>query len=189
MKWEFLHIFISILRLKIRTHNCQAETTNKNKFDNFWHYILIFNKLSPYNIPSNRYQHAYFCWNWKPMENLRRITYLPFSKVTVNSLCEQLSSLLEVEALLEGHLLTIKAGCFGVGRVLDSLPSMNTTFDMVGRSFGSSCTHNSPTFTHFKYSSVVHVWHSVWSINSSALSTFHKCHAWKSIIHWNVLLY
>lgn len=85
------------------------------------------------------------------------LSYLPVSKVTVNSLREKVSSLLEVDALLEGHLLTTKAGSLGVGRVLDSLPSIKTTFDMVGRSFGSSCKHRSPTFTHFKHSSALHV--------------------------------
>lgn len=75
----------------------------------------------------------------------------------VNSLLENVSGLLEEEALLllEGHRLTIKAGCLGAGIVAVSLPSMKTTCDMVGRSLGSSCTHKSPTLTHFKYSSLL----------------------------------
>ena len=105
------------------------------------------------------------------------IFYLPCSIVTVNSLREKVSSLLEVDALLEGHLLITKAGSLGLGRVLDSLPSIKTTFDIVGRSFGSSCKHNSPTFTHFKHSSALHVWLSVWSMNSNSLLSFHKSHA------------
>lgn len=86
-----------------------------------------------------------------------RIFYLPCSIVTVNSLREKVSNLLEVDALLEGHLLITKAGSLGLGRVLNSLPSMKTTFDIVGRSFGSSCKHKSPTITHFKHSSALHV--------------------------------
>jgi hypothetical protein len=59
------------------------------------------------------------------------------------------SCLLEEVALLERPLHETNAGCFGVGIVATSLSSMVRTFDMVGRAFGSSCTHKSPTFTHF----------------------------------------
>ena len=97
--------------------------------------------------------------------------------MTVNSLLENVSCLIEEEALLEGNRLTIKASYLGVGRVAVSLPSMKTTLDMVGQSLGSSCTHSSPTFTHFKYSSVLQLSHRVWSIKSSAFSSFHECHA------------
>ena len=114
--------------------------------------------------------------------------YRPFSKVTVNPLLEHVSGLLEEECpLVEGHRLTIKAGCLGVGRVAFSLPSMKTTLDMVGRSFGSSCTHKSPTFTHFKYSSVLQLLRSVCSIKSSAFSSFHKCHAWDQFKIWKFM--
>jgi hypothetical protein len=57
----------------------------------------------------------------------------------------------EEEAVLERDLLTTKAACLGIGRVAVSLPSMKTTFDIVGRSFGSSCTHKSPTLTPQKF--------------------------------------
>jgi hypothetical protein len=110
-------------------------------------------------------------------EKRKLLHYRPSSKVTVNTLLEQVSGLLEEEALLEGHLLRTKAGCLGFGRVAASLPSMKTTLDIVGRSLGSSCTHKSPTFTHFKYSFVLQLPDSVWSIKSSDLSSFHKCHA------------
>lgn len=104
--------------------------------------------------------------------------YLPSSNVTVNSLCENVSGLLEEDALLEGHRLTTNAGCLGVGSVAVSLPSMKTTFDMVGRSLGSSWTHNKPTLMHFKYSSFLQLSHSVFSNKSSAFSSFQRCHAW-----------
>ena len=69
----------------------------------------------------------------------RGSVYRPFSKVMVNSLFENVSGLLEeFEAPLEpeGQRLTMKAGCLGVGTVAVSLPSMNTTCDIVGRSPG-----------------------------------------------------
>ena len=59
------------------------------------------------------------------------------------------SGLLEDDAVLD-PLLSIKAGRLGAGTVVESLSSMVMTFDMVGRSLGSSWTHKSPTFTHFK---------------------------------------
>lgn len=116
---------------------------------------------------------------YKTLLNLHH--HRPSSKVTVITLLEHVSGLLEEEALLEGHRLTMKAGCFGFGRVAVSLPSMKTTLDMVGRSFGSSCTHKSPTFTHFKYSCVLQLSRRVWSSKSSAFSSFHKCHAWDEL--------
>lgn len=63
--------------------------------------------------------------NGNDIDNL--FGYRPSSNVTVSSLLEQVSGLLEEEALLEGHRLTTKAGCLGVGRVAVSLPSMKTT--------------------------------------------------------------
>jgi hypothetical protein len=98
--------------------------------------------------------------------------------VAVNSL--MLSPLLEEEDVLESDLLTTKAGCLGVGRVAASLPSMKTTFDIVGRSLGSSCTHKSPTLTHLKNSLVLQLSRNVWSIKSNALFSFHNFHAWGS---------
>jgi hypothetical protein len=58
--------------------------------------------------------------------------------------------LVEELVVLEEPAPRTKAGRFGVGTVAASLSSMVTTFDKVGQSFGSSCTHKSPIFTHFK---------------------------------------
>jgi hypothetical protein len=69
------------------------------------------------------------------------------SKLLVNSV--HVSGLLEELALLERPLRGTNAGYFGVATVAFSLSNMVTTFDMVGRSLGSSSTHKSPTFTHF----------------------------------------
>ena len=96
-----------------------------------------------------------------------------------NSLLEDGSGLLEEEAEPERSRLTMNAGCFGTGSVAVSLLSITTAVAMVGRSLGSSCTHNSPTFTHLKNSFVLHVSLIVWSINSNTLSSFHNFHAWE----------
>lgn len=97
----------------------------------------------------------------------------PSFKVSVNSLFDNGSE----EALLESGLFTTKAGCLGLGRFPFSLPSMTTTFDIVGRSFGSSCTHNSPTLKHLKNSFSLQVSLNGGSIKSSALFSFHSFHA------------
>jgi hypothetical protein len=68
-------------------------------------------------------------------------------KLLVDSVC--VLGLVEELVVLEGPIPGTKAGLFGVGTVAASLSSMIKTFDMVGRSFGSSCTHKSPIFTHF----------------------------------------
>ena len=77
--------------------------------------------------------------------------------VARNSLFKDASGLLEEEAELERSLLTTKAGCLGTGSVAVSLLSITTAAAMVGRSLGSSCTHNSPTFAHLRNSFVLHV--------------------------------
>ena len=86
----------------------------------------------------------------------------------------------EEGAKLGGPLLTTKAGCWGTGSVAISLLSMRNALGMVGRSLGSTCTHNNPTFTHLKNSLMLHVSLSVWSIRSYTLSSFHNLHAWNN---------
>ena len=105
--------------------------------------------------------------------------YRPCSKVDVNSLTDK--SLLE-ELVSEGDLLVTKAGCLGLGRLAVSFPSMKTTFDIIGRSLGSSCTHNRPTFAHLRNSFPLHVSLSVASIRSNGLLSFHNFHACEAII-------
>ena len=68
------------------------------------------------------------------------------SRLFVMSLFD--SGLLE-EVELERSLVMQKAGCLRVGRFVVSLSSILITFDMVGRSLGSSCTHQRPIFMHF----------------------------------------
>lgn len=105
------------------------------------------------------------------------ICHLPSSRVTVNWLLEQVSGLPDEEALLEGHLLTTKAGCLGPGILVFSLPSMSSTLDIVGRSKGSSCTHRSPTFKHLKSSFALQVFLRIGSKRSKAFSSFHRFQA------------
>ena len=97
------------------------------------------------------------------------------------SLFQDASGLLDDEAVLEGPLFMTKAGSLGTGIVAVSLLSSTTATAMVGRSLGSSCTHNSPTFTHLVNSFVLHVSLSVWSISSNTLSSFHSFHAYDSL--------
>ena len=73
--------------------------------------------------------------------------YRPSSKLIVISIF--VSGLLEDEAVVLEPLLRTKAGCLGVGSVATSPSSIVMTFDMLGRSLGSSWTHKSPIFTHF----------------------------------------
>lgn len=87
------------------------------------------------------------------------------------------STLLDIEAVLESVVLVTKAGCFGIGRLAVSLPSNTTTLDMVGRSLGSSCTHNSPTCTHLNTSLALQLDRSVESIKSNGLPSCHSLHA------------
>ena len=107
--------------------------------------------------------------------------YLPSSKLTVISLLEPIFGLVEEEETkLGGPLLRTKAGFLDTGSVAISLLSMRNALDMVGRSLGSYCTHNNPTFTHLKNSFILHVSLSVWSIRSYTLSSIHNLHAWNS---------
>jgi hypothetical protein len=99
--------------------------------------------------------------------------YLPSnSKLLVNS------KLLELTVLERPE--TSNVGCFGVGSVPVSLSSMVTTFDMVGRSFGSICTHKSPICTHFTNWSALQTSCSVGSIKSTTLFSPHNLHAWEN---------
>ena len=82
-----------------------------------------------------------------------------------------------IEEALDSPLLRTKAGSLGIGTVTVSLSSMVTTFDMVGRSLGSSCMHRSPTFTHFVNRSALQDSCRFWSIKSNTLVSVHNLHA------------
>jgi len=86
--------------------------------------------------------------------------------------------LLEQEAVPERPLRIKKAGFLGTGKFAVSLLSITTTFDMVGRSDGSSCTHKSAAFTHLRNSLVLQLSRNVSSIKSNALSSLHNLQAW-----------
>lgn len=114
-------------------------------------------------------------------------SYLPSSKLTMISLVEHVFGLPEEEeAMLEGPLLTTKAGCLGTVSAVFLLWRMRNTLDMLGWSLRSSCTHKSPTLTRLKNSLVSHVWVCVWSIRSNTLSSFIIYKPGKNFWHWNV---
>lgn len=89
-----------------------------------------------------------------------------------------LSCSLEAKAVPERPLRIKKAGFLGTGKFAVSLLSITTTFDMVGRSAGSSCTHKSAAFTHLRNSLVLQISRNVSSIKSNALSSLHNLQAW-----------
>jgi hypothetical protein len=89
-----------------------------------------------------------------------------------------LSCLLEAKAVPERPLRIKKAGFLGTGKFAVSLLSIKTTFEMVGRSDGSSCTHKSAAFTHLRNSLVLQLSRNVSSIKSNALSSLHNLQAW-----------
>jgi hypothetical protein len=118
--------------------------------------------------------------------------YLPSSEAIVVSML--VSCLLEDEAvpkrpvpcLLEQEAVAVperplrikKAGFLGTGKFAVSLLSITTTFDMVGRSDGSSCTHKRAAFTHLRNSLVLQISRNVSSIKSNTLSSLHNLQAW-----------
>jgi len=85
---------------------------------------------------------------------------------------------LEAKAVPERPLRIKKAGFLGTGKFAVSLLSITTTFDMVGRSDGSSCTHKSAAFTHLRNSLVLQLSRDVSSIKSNDLSSLHNLQAW-----------
>ena len=92
--------------------------------------------------------------------------------------CILVCGLLEEVAVLERPLLIKNVGCLGVWRDKVSLSSIVTTFDMVGRSPGSSCTHKSPMFTHLMNWFVLQLSRRDGSIKSNSLFSVHSLHAW-----------
>ena len=84
-----------------------------------------------------------------------------------------------VSSIFEAICLSMKAGCFGVGRSKISLLSIEIIVDTFGLSLANSCTHSSPTCIHFEMSIWKHGSHIVGSTKAIMLSSFHNFHAWK----------
>lgn len=105
--------------------------------------------------------------------------YRPSTTEAVNSLLDKVFILDEEEedAVSDKRRLATKAGCFGLGRLMFSVASIITTFDIVGLSFGSSCTHSRPIFIHFKTSVSLKDEIRIGSIISSAFSSIQNFHA------------
>lgn len=92
------------------------------------------------------------------------------------------SGLVEEDPVLDRLGLRAKAGFFGVGTVAISPPSMKSTFDIVGRSLGSSCTHRRATFIHFRTSCLLQRPSRTGSVKSIALLSDHSLHACTNVI-------
>jgi hypothetical protein len=75
--------------------------------------------------------------------------------------------------------LSVNAGCFGGGRSIISLLSIEITIDTVGLFVTNSCTHKRPTCMHLKISVSKHGSDIIGSINATLLPTFHNFHACK----------
>jgi hypothetical protein len=81
--------------------------------------------------------------------------------------------------------LSVNAGCFGRGRSIVSLLSMEITMEIVGLSLENSCTHSSPICMHLKISISKHGSRIIGSINATILSAFHIFHAYRKQKHEN----
>jgi hypothetical protein len=84
---------------------------------------------------------------------------------------EAVSGVVKELVVLERPVSRTKFGSFGVGIVVASLSSM------VGRSFGSFCTHKSPIFTYFTNWSALQTSCRAGSIKSNTLLSTHNLHA------------
>lgn len=148
--------------------------TNLHHYDKTLDIVLSLDKSLAYATDSGKIQFPTEC-------------YRPSSRVMVSPLCEHGSILPDDEALLEGHLLEMKAGCLGDGRGAVSLPSMNTTLDIVGLSLGSSCMQSSPTIRHLVHSFALQRVLIIESTNSRAFPSFHNSHACRAQKHFVVI--
>ena len=84
-----------------------------------------------------------------------------------------------VSSIFEAICLSMKAGCFGVGKSKISLLSIEIIVDTFGLSLANSCTHSNPICIHFEMSIWKHGSHIARSTKAIMLSSFHNFHAWK----------
>ena len=78
-------------------------------------------------------------------------SYRPWTIVTVTLLIEHMFWLHWEDFAFKAICLSVNAGCFGVGRSIISLLSIEITIDTVGLSVTNSCTHKRPTCMHLKF--------------------------------------
>ena len=107
----------------------------------------------------------------------KNVSYRPSEDTVLVSSFKLETCRLEDEAVSDKGFQQTKAGCFGMGRQTFSLLSIRNTDDIVGRSLGSSCTHNKPTCMHFITLDVLQESLSVWLTISNCLSSFHNFQA------------
>ena len=98
----------------------------------------------------------------------------------VRPFTELVPSVLVDESPLLYLFFKIKAGFFGEG-TSTSFSNMKVTVDMVGRSVGSSCTHNNPIWRHLMISYPQLDSSKLESTISIALSNFQSSHTYSYV--------
>ena len=127
---------------------------------------------------------------WSPNHNIQQkgeATHLGSTDEMVRPFTDNFWSLLEIDLVLITGLIAVNAGCFGEGRAASSLPSIETTSDMAGRSFGFSSMQRSPMLMHLN-GATSGGQPSDGSISSSARFEFQSSqalHPWIIIFLWN----
>jgi hypothetical protein len=90
---------------------------------------------------------------------------------------EQFSPLSIVKFVSTIFLSVVNAGCLGIGRAVCSLPIIETTSSMVGRSFGLSWTQRRPMLMNLNGIELEEGYPFVGSINSKPRSSIHNSQA------------
>lgn len=103
--------------------------------------------------------------------------YRPMTTDIVTPFAEQWPELFPQTSDSLGVLVNENVGFCGAGITADSLPNMNTTESMVGRSAALSWTHSNPTCMHLWTSFSTCEFCKGLSSNSSILSSFHSSQA------------
>ena len=109
----------------------------------------------------------------------KKKNYRPLTIEVVTLQMENLIWPCWVSSIFEAICLSMKAGCFGVGKSKISLLSIEIIVDTFGLSLANSCTHSNPICIHFEMSIWKHGSHIARSTKAIMLSSFHNFHAWK----------
>jgi Na+-translocating ferredoxin:NAD+ oxidoreductase RnfE subunit len=105
-----------------------------------------------------------------------RISYRASIVEIVTLLFEQFSPLSLIK-FVSIFLSVVNAGCLGVGRAAYSLPIIETTSSMVGRSLGLSWTQRRPMLMNLNGIELEEGYPFVGSINSKPRSSIHNSQA------------
>lgn len=104
--------------------------------------------------------------------------YLP-STFVIDISFEDITSWPCIYRSISTELNEFISGCIGTGRLAFSLSNISITDDIVGLCAADSWTHNIATCMHCNASFLEQDSAIEGSISSTALSSFHKFHAWK----------